>query len=82
MCRAGLLNRTLHSLSQLPGLHKYAVYVSQDGDDADVDDIVSEYGDGLLAPPTTRSFEHWQKARKPLLGPDQVLARWRWPFLN
>ena len=73
-CRATYLQQTLASLAELSGLDLVTVYVSQDGHDAAVRDVVQQYGQHLLAFPNTRGFEHWQRERVAQLGPDQ--ARW------
>ncbi len=70
--RTQYLERTLASLAELSGLEKVTVYVSQDGQDPAVKEVVHQYGQGLLAPPHTRGFEHWQRDRVPQLGPDQA----------
>ena len=71
-CRTDYLGRTLSSLAGLAGLDQVTVYVSQDGQAAAVKDVVQEYGQGLLAPPNTRGFQHWQRDRVPQLGPKQA----------
>lgn len=48
------------------------MYVSQDGHDVAVGDLVQQYGQGALAPPHTSFFDHWQRDRVPQLGPDQA----------
>ena len=48
------------------------VYVSQDGHDVAVGDLVQQYGQGLLAPPHTSFFDHWQRDRVPQLGSNQA----------
>lgn len=70
--RTKYLEKTLSSLAELPGLDKVTVYISQDGEDMAVKDVIHDFGQGLLAPPKTRSFEHWQRKRLPQLGPDQA----------
>ena len=70
--RTEYLGRTLDSLANLPGLDKVTVYVSQDGHDIAVGDLVQQYGQGSLAPPRTSFFDHWQRDRVPQLGPDQA----------
>ena len=74
MHRPKYLNQTLLSLSKLPGLHRLAVYVSQDGNHTGVEQVVQAFAQDVLAPPTTRSFTHWQRDRVPQLGPKQVPA--------
>ena len=71
-CRAAYLQQTLASLAELSGLDLVTVYVSQDGHDAAVMDVVQQFGQHLLAFPNTRGFEHWQRDRVPQLGPDQA----------
>lgn len=48
------------------------MYVSQDGHDVAVGDLVQQYGQGALAPPHTSFFDHWQRDRVPQLGPNQA----------
>lgn len=48
------------------------VYLSQDGHDIAVGDLVQHYGQGSLAPPHTSFFDHWQRDRVPQLGPNQA----------
>ena len=60
------------SLSSLAGLHELAVYVSQDGNDTKVQQLVERVGQNELAPPHTKAFTHWQRERIPLLGEKQV----------
>ena len=69
--RTKYLNQTLVSLTELPGLDQMTVYISQDGTDAGVSDLVQAYAE-LLRPPHTAGFEHWQHPRVPLLGDKQV----------
>lgn len=71
-CRTEYLGQTLDSLSSLSGLDKVTVYVSQDGHDVAVGDLVQHYGQDLLAPPHTSFFDHWQRDRVPQLGPNQA----------
>lgn len=71
-CRTEYLGQTLDSLSSLSGLDKVTVYVSQDGHDIAVGDLVQQYGQGSLAPPRTSFFDHWQRDRVPQLGPNQA----------
>jgi hypothetical protein len=70
--RTKYLEKTLSSLAELSGLDKVTVYISQDGQDMAVKDVVLKFEEGPLAPPKTRSFEHWQRERLPQLGPDQA----------
>lgn len=70
--RTEYLGRTLDSLAGLAGLDRVAVYVSQDGRDLAVADLVQQYGQGAFAPPRTSFFDHWQRERVPQLGPDQA----------
>ena len=66
------MERTLASLAKLPGLEKVTVYISQDGQDPAVKEVVTGYAQGQLAPPKTRGFGHWQRDRVPQLGADQA----------
>ena len=59
-------------MAELAGLDRVTVYVSQDGQDTAVKDVVEQYGQGRLAPPHTAFFDHWQRERVPQLGPDQA----------
>ena len=70
--RTEYLGKTLESLAGLSGLDRVTVYVSQDGQDTAVSDLVQQYGQGVLAPPHTSFFEHWQRERVPQLGPEQA----------
>ena len=70
--RTKYLEKTLSSLAELSGLDKVTVYISQDGQDMAVKDVIHKFEEGPLAPPKTRSFEHWQRERLPQLGPDQA----------
>jgi len=70
--RTKYLEKTLSSLAELSGLDRVTVYVSQDGQDMAVKDVIHKFEEGPLAPPKTRSFEHWQRERLPQLGPDQA----------
>lgn len=72
LCRTDYLKQTLASLSELSGLDLVTVYVSQDGSDPAVRDVVQHFGQNLLAFPNTRGFEHWQRERVAQLGPDQA----------
>ena len=72
LCRTKYLQQTLASLSELSGLDLVTVYVSQDGHDTAVRDVVQHFGQQVLAPPNTRGFEHWQRDRVPQLGADQA----------
>lgn len=66
------MGKTLDSLAGLVGLDRVTIYVSQDGKDTAVANVVQQYGQGALAPPHTSFFEHWQRDRVPQLGPDQA----------
>ncbi|KAL3157358.1 hypothetical protein ABBQ32_011839 [Trebouxia sp. C0010 RCD-2024] len=70
--RTEYLGKTLDSLAGLVGLDRVTIYVSQDGKDTAVANVVQQYGQGALAPPHTSFFEHWQRDRVPQLGPDQA----------
>lgn len=70
--RTEYLGKTLESLAGLSGLDRMTVYVSQDGQDIAVSDLVQQYGQGLLSPPHTSFFDHWQRERVPQLGLDQA----------
>lgn len=81
-CRPNYLRQTLDSLSQLAGLERMAVYISQDGDNSAVAAVVQGFAADALAPPRTRAFQHWQHERNPQLGahqasllPAEVLSR-------
>lgn len=71
-CRTEYLGKTLDSVAGLDGLDRVTVYVSQDGQDTAVADLVQQVGRGALAPPHTSFFEHWQRDRIPQLGPNQA----------
>ena len=71
-CRPDYLRQTLDSLSQLAGLERMAVYISQDGDNSAVAAVVQGFAADALAPPRTRAFQHWQRKRNPQLGAHQA----------
>ena len=71
-CRPDYLRQTLDSLSQLAGLERMAVYISQDGNDSAVAAVVQGSAASTLAPPRTRAFQHWQHERNPQLGAHQA----------
>ena len=71
-CRPDYLRQTLDSLSQLAGLERMAVYISQDGDNSAVAAVVQGFTADALAPPRTRAFQHWQRKRNPQLGAHQA----------
>ncbi|DBA72905.1 TPA: hypothetical protein ACH3X2_009866 [Trebouxia sp. C0005] len=74
--RTKYLEKTLSSLAELSGLDKVTVYISQDGQDMAVKDVIHKFEEGPLAPPKTRRFEHWQRERLPQLGHDQPGHAW------
>ena len=73
-CRVSYLNQTLTSLAELPGLQAMTVYISQDGFDEGVAELVQKFVESQLMPPVTKRIEHWQRDRKPLLFEDQVMG--------
>lgn len=74
--RVAYLNRTLASLSELPGLGHFVVYVSQDGDHDGVASLINDYLETRLKEPNTKRAEHWQRERIPQLSPDQPGHAW------
>ena len=73
--RTDYLNQTLHSLAGLEGLSRFAVYVSQDGGEERVAQVVAAAAP-LLARRAAR-FAHWQKLpRVAALGPRQQGHAW------
>jgi len=84
--RPHYLRQTLQSLSHVPGLSRFSVYVSQDGDMREVAAVANTFGGlegdasapskGELAPPHVRAFELWQHPRVPLIGPSQHGHAW------
>jgi hypothetical protein len=77
--RPHYLNQTLASLSQLPGLRNYSVYVSQDGVFANVSETISGFNATLSR--KARTFEHWQKVRPPGKkqgGPAWISQHYKW----
>lgn len=76
LCRPEYLERTLHSLANLTGLSHISVYISQDGDDEKVTEVVDRFGETDLKSPRTRVFDHWHRSRQPLLSPKQVGPCW------
>jgi hypothetical protein len=69
--RPEYLEQTLESLAKLQGLRHFTLYISQDGTDSKVADVVARLGSKILRP-RTKNLEHWQRKRVPQLGPDQV----------
>lgn len=69
--RVSYLNQTLVSLSGLPSLQKMALYVSQDGNDAKVAELIDSTFQGRLKG-KARHIEHWYHPRVPLITENQV----------
>ena len=67
----GYLNRTLASLSELPGLQRMAIYISQDGNDTSVNLLIASSIDKQLHSKAKR-VEHWHHPRIPLISDKQV----------
>ena len=73
--RPRYLEQTLASLASLEGLSRFAVYVSQDGEDPGVARVVAAAAPRLRA--AAARFEHWQKVpRVPALGARQLGHAW------
>lgn len=71
LCRVEYLQRTLMSLAHLEGLHRFAVYVSQDGHHDGVALLADRLGRKHFKR-RARHFEHWQRDRVPQLGSEQA----------
>jgi alpha-1,3-mannosyl-glycoprotein beta-1,2-N-acetylglucosaminyltransferase len=74
--RPKYLMQTLNSLAKLTGLNEVTVYVSQDGFDPSVASVAKTAKRRGLGKPHTRGYEHWQRDRVPLLGPNQPGHAW------
>ncbi|GAB4822166.1 hypothetical protein N2152v2_009212 [Parachlorella kessleri] len=74
--RVGYLNQTLHSLANLTGLERYTVYVSQDGNDTRVEQLVSGLSSTLFGRGVARAFVHWMRPRVPQLSDKQPGTAW------
>lgn len=64
--RSHYLDRTFSSLVDLPQLGKFALYISEDGDDKAVTNLVRSWHGRFRR--KARSFEHWQRRRVPIKG--------------
>ena len=69
--RPEYLEQTLASLAGLKGLHRFSVYISQDGTNSKVAEVISRLGSKRFRR-QSQKYEHWQRERVPQLGPDQV----------
>lgn len=72
--RPDYLDATLQSLASLPGLERFSIYISQDGNDTGVAEMIKKHTPNLRS--IARSFTHWQHPRVPLLGPNQPGYAW------
>lgn len=68
--RPDYLADTLTSLARLPGVERYPVYVSQDGDHAGVAEVVRRFA--LLFP----HYNFWQRHPRTPAWPEQSAAAW------
>ena len=69
--RASYLGKTLASLSELPGLEKMAVYISQDGNVSSVH-MLAESVIAISLQAKVKTTEHWHHDRVPLISETQV----------
>lgn len=65
------LNQTMESLSQLPGLQKMALYISQDGNNSKVSTLIEEARANWFSG-KVRQSSHWYHPREPLVSENQV----------